>query len=73
MLRYGGFLEDIGAEVKVNPDDQEFLSVYIRHKAPSSVARLLRYFPESVSYRAMGRPILSLHYLLLPIPIGQHS
>ena len=23
------------------------------------------YFPESVSYRAMGRSILSLHYILL--------
>ena len=27
------------------------------------------YFPESVSYRAMGRSILSLHYILLIIPM----
>ena len=28
LLRYGAFLEDIGAEVEVNPDDQyKFLSV----------------------------------------------
>ena len=26
------------------------------------------YFPESVFYRAMGRSILSLHYILLLIP-----
>ena len=39
LLRYGGFLEDIGAEVEVNPDDQyQFLSVYTRHNAPFSVA-----------------------------------
>ena len=35
LLRYGGFLEDIGAVVEVNPDDQyQFLSVYTRHNAP---------------------------------------
>ena len=29
LLRYGGFLEDIGAEVEVNTDDQyQYLSVY---------------------------------------------
>ena len=63
LLRYGGFL-DIGAEVEVNPDDQyQFLSVYTRHNAPFSVAWLSHYFPESISYRAMGRSILSLHYM----------
>ena len=46
------FLEDIGVEVEINPDDQyQFLSVY--------------YFPESVSYRAVGRSILSLHHIIL--------
>ena len=30
----------------------------------------LRFFPESVSYRAMGRSILSLHYLLLNTTLG---
>ena len=39
FLRYGGFLEDIGAEVEINPDDQyQFLSVYIRHNTPVSIA-----------------------------------
>ena len=30
LLRYGGFLEDIGTEVEVNPDDQYhfFISVF---------------------------------------------
>ena len=66
LLCYGGFLEDIGAEVEVNPDDQyQFLSVYARHNSPFLVARLSCYFPESVSYMAMGRSILSLHYILL--------
>ena len=70
LLRYEGFLKDIGAEVEVNPDDQyQFLSVYTRHNALFSVAWLSRYFPESVSYRAMGRSILSLHYILLLQPI----
>ena len=33
LLLYGGFLEDIGAEVEVTRDDQyQFLSVYICHK-----------------------------------------
>ena len=33
------FLKGIGAEVEVNTDDQyQFLSVYLRHNAPSSVA-----------------------------------
>ena len=46
------FLEDIGAEVEINPDNQyQILSV------------LSRYFPESVSYRAMGCSILSLYYI----------
>ena len=39
LLCYGGFLEDIGAEVEVNSDNQyQFLSVYLCHNAPFSIA-----------------------------------
>ena len=64
LLRYGGFLEDIGAEVEVNPDDQyQCINVVTRHLRSRDYHVT---FP-SVSYRAMGRSILSLHYLLLVI------
>ena len=32
---------------------------------PHGITCMSCYFPESVSYRAMGRSILSLHYILL--------
>ena len=42
------------AEVEVNPDDQyHFLSVNLRHNAPSLDVCLSCYFHESISYRAM--------------------
>ena len=65
LLRYGGFLENIGAEVEVNSDDQyQFLSVCIRHNAPFLVA-LSRYFPRAFPIGYTIGSILSLHYILL--------
>ena len=59
--------EDIGAEVEVNPDDQyQFLSVYTLTSLRTVFGRVtIKYFPASVSYRAMGRSIRFLHYIPL--------
>ena len=61
MFRYGELLEDIGAEVEVNPDDQVpiFISVY-------------RYIPGVFPTGLWGIRY-SLHYLLLFIDIKKLS
>ena len=48
LLRYGGFLEDIGAEVEVNPDDQYrfYQCMYMRHNVPSRLRDYHVTFPR---------------------------
>ena len=51
-------MKTLGQRWKQTPTINTNFCQCIRHNVPSSVALLSRYFPESVSYRAMGRSIL---------------